>query len=140
MLGAQGANIGTRFLANAEAAAAASWQQAILAAESEDAIRFEVWKEIVAPASSLAYDTVPRVLPTPFVAAWRQRPNDARREAERLRGEIMTAIREGRTHELAPFTRQTAGLIHDIRPAGEMVTAIIAEAERALTAATGLIA
>ena len=128
VLGAQGANIGTRFLASAEAAAAESWQQAILAAESEDAIRFEVWKEILPPASSLADDTVPRVLPTPFVAAWRQRPDDARREAERLRGEIMTAIREGRTHEPAPFTGQTAGLIHDIRPAGEIVTAIIAEA------------
>lgn len=66
MRGAQGANIGTRFLASEEAASNA-WQAAILAAKSEDAIRFEVWAEIMPSASWDAYSTVPRVLPTPFI-------------------------------------------------------------------------
>ena len=139
MLGAQGANIGTRFLASQEASAPQAWKQAILATESEDAIRFEVWREILPPGGD-AYDTVPRVLRTPFVEAWRQRPDEAKRQAERLRGEIMTALREGRVHELVPFTGQTAGLIRDVRPAGEIVRAIVAEAEQALVGAAGLIA
>ena len=139
VLGAQGANIGTRFLASQEASAHEAWKQAILTAESEDAVRFAVWKEIFPPSSSRAYETVPRVIRTPFVSAWHERPDDARREAERLRGEIMSALRQGRTYELVPFTGQTAGLIHDIAPAGEIVRRIVAEAEDVLKHAATLV-
>jgi nitronate monooxygenase/enoyl-[acyl-carrier protein] reductase II len=45
----------------------------------------------------------------------------------------MTALREQRVHDLVPFAGQTAGLIHDIRPANEIVRRIIAEAEQALS-------
>src|ERR671933_1980361 len=67
VVGAQGANVGTRFLASEEASADDSWKQGILATESEDVIRFEVWREIFPPASEGAYDTAPRVMPTSFV-------------------------------------------------------------------------
>jgi enoyl-[acyl-carrier protein] reductase II len=133
VLGAQGANIGTRFLASEEASAHEAWKQAILTADSEDAVRFAVWKEIFPPSSSRAYETVPRVIRTPFVSAWHERADDARREAERLRGEIMSALRQGRAYELLPFTGQTVGLIHDIAPAGEIVRRIVAEAEDVLS-------
>ena len=139
VLGAQGANIGTRFLASQEASAHEAWKQAILTAESEDAVRFAVWKEIFPPSSSRAYETVPRVIRTPFVGAWHERPDDARREAERLRGEIMSALRQGRVYELVPFTGQTAGLIHDIAPAGEIVRRIVAEAGDVLSHAAMLV-
>ena len=139
VLGAQGANIGTRFLAAEEASAAAAWKQAILATESEDVVRFEVWKAIFPPASSRAYDTVPRVMRTPFVDQWQQHPDDAREQAERLRGEIMTTVHERRPHELLPFTGQSAGLIHDILPAGEIVRRLVAEAEQALVGAASVI-
>jgi enoyl-[acyl-carrier protein] reductase II len=139
MLGAQGVNIGTRFLASREAAASAAWKAAIVAAASEDATRFDVWRTIMPAASSSAYDTVPRVLSTPFVAEWRDRPDEVRREAERLRGEVIAAVRERRTEELLPFTGQTAGLIDDILPAGEIVRQVVAMAERLLMEAPRLI-
>src|SRR6266571_4854812 len=41
VLGAQGVNLGTRFLASVEAPISADWKQALLAAESEDAIKVE---------------------------------------------------------------------------------------------------
>jgi len=135
VLGAQGANVGTRFLASEEASADDSWKRAILATESEDVVRFEVWKEIFPPASEGAYETAPRVLRTPFVEEWQRRPEEARREAERLRGELMSVVRERRPHELVPFTGQTAGMIHDILPAGEIVHGMVSEAEEALRAA-----
>jgi enoyl-[acyl-carrier protein] reductase II len=139
VLGAQGANIGTRFLAAQEASAAEAWKQALLTTESEDVIRFEVWQEIFPPVGGSAYPTVPRVLRTPFVDEWRQRPDTAKQQAERLRDEIMAAVREHRPDKLMPFAGQTAGLIHDILPAGEIVHRILVEAEQALNGAVRLI-
>jgi enoyl-[acyl-carrier protein] reductase II len=136
VLGAQGANVGTRFLASEEASADESWKRTILATESEDVVRFEVWKEIFPPASEGAYETVPRVMRTSFVEEWQRRPEEARREAERLQGELMRVVRERRVHELVPFTGQTAGMIHAVLPAGEIVRGMVSEAEEALRGAT----
>jgi enoyl-[acyl-carrier protein] reductase II len=138
VLGAQGANVGTRFLASEEASADESWKRTILATESEDVVRFEVWREIFPPSGEDAYETVPRVMRTPFVEEWQRRPEEARREAERLRDEVVSLVRQRRPHELVPFTGQTAGMIRDVLPAGEIVRGMAAEAEQALERANGL--
>jgi enoyl-[acyl-carrier protein] reductase II len=53
---------------------------------------------------------------------------------------IITAIREGRGHELVPFAGQSAGLIHDILlPAAGVVDRIVKEAREALQVATKLL-
>ena len=139
VLGAQGVNVGTRFVASDEASADDAWKSSIARAQAEDVVRFEAWQAIFPPPGGDAFDVVPRVIRTDFVQRWRSSA-DAEREAERLRDEVMGAVQRRRPQDILPFTGQTAGLIHDIRPAGEIVTAIIAEAERALTPATGLIA
>ena len=138
VLGAQGANVGTRFLASEEASAEEGWKRTILATESEDVVRFEVWKEIFPPASEGAYETAPRVMRTSFVEEWQRHPEEARREAERLRRELMSVVRERRVHELVPFTGQTAGMVRDILPAKEIVERMVSEAELALTRAAAL--
>ena len=61
-----------------------------------------------------------------------EREEDARRHADRLRGEIMASIRERRAPELTPFTGQSAGLIHEVLPAAEIVRGMVSEAEEAL--------
>jgi enoyl-[acyl-carrier protein] reductase II len=138
VLGAQGINIGTRFLASTEAPISTGWKQAILAAESEDAIQVEVWNDFLASVSG-AYGTVPRALSSPFIEAWRHRRDDAKREAERLRGEVMAAIRQGRLGDLLPCAGQTVGMIREILPAAEIVRRIVVEAEEALKRATSLL-
>jgi nitronate monooxygenase/enoyl-[acyl-carrier protein] reductase II len=138
VLGAQGANVGTRFLASEEASADDKWKQAILHTESEEVVRFEVFNEILPSRSDRAYETVPRVMRTVFVEEWQGRPEAARRESERLRAELMSAIKERRPHELLPFTGQTAGIIRDILPAAEIVRKMVAEAEHALERAATL--
>ena len=138
VLGAQGANVGTRFLASEEASADDKWKQAILHTESEEVVRFEVFNEILPSRSDRAYETVPRVMRTVFVEEWQGRPEAARRESERLRAELMSAIKERRPHELLPFTGQTAGIIRDILPAAEIVRKMVAEAEHALGRAATL--
>jgi enoyl-[acyl-carrier protein] reductase II len=135
VLGAQGANVGTRFLASEEATADEGWKRTILGAESEDAVRFEAWEGIFPPAGGGAYATVPRVLRTPFVEEWSGRTREARMEAGRLRDEVLSAIKGRTTHELLPFTGQTAGMVHEVSPAGEIVERMVAEAERALARA-----
>ena len=114
-LGAAGANVGTRFLAYSEAGIEEDWRR-IVAIEAEEAVRFETWSAIMPPPPPGAYDVVPRVIRTDFVGEWEERPDDAAaQQAERLRAEIMGALRGGRAHELTPFTGQTAGLIHAVR-------------------------
>jgi enoyl-[acyl-carrier protein] reductase II len=131
VLGAAGANVGTRFLASEEAGADAAWKRLILDAESEDAVRFEAWGAIM-PSGGSGYDVVPRVIRTDFVAEWERRPDDAGREADRLRAEIMASVEQRRPHDLTPFSGQTAGLIRDVMPAAEIVRGMVAEAEDAL--------
>src|SRR4051812_38583353 len=70
-------------------------------------------------------DGVPRVLRTLLVKEWLGRTQEARREAERLRDEVLSAIRGRTTHELLPFTGQTAGMVHDILPAREIVERMV---------------
>jgi len=72
------------------------------------------------------------VIRTEFVERWTGRASEAAEQAERLRGEVIDSIRTGRSHELTPFTGQTAGLIRDVRPAGEIVRGLAAEADAAL--------
>jgi enoyl-[acyl-carrier protein] reductase II len=135
VLGAQGANVGTRFLASEEASAEEGWKRTILQTESEDVVRFDAWAGIFPPAGGGAYATVPRVLLTPFVKEWLGRTQEASRQAERLRDEVLSAIRGRTTHELLPFTGQTAGMVHDILTAREIVERMVAEAELALARA-----
>jgi enoyl-[acyl-carrier protein] reductase II len=134
-LGAAGANVGTRFLASEEASTEEGWKRRIVEVGSEQAVRFETWSAIMPPRPPGAYDVVPRVIRTDFVRQWEARAGDAAAEAERLQAEIMGAIREGRTHELLPFTGQTAGLIQDVQPAAAIVRELVAGAGRALAAA-----
>lgn len=132
VLGAQGINIGTRFLASAEAPISPSWKQAILSAESEDSVKVDVWNDIMPVPGRGGYGTVPRALRTSFIDHWQQHRDEAVRTAERLQGEIMSAIQRGAFHELVPFAGQTVGLIHDILPASQIVRNLVDEAEQAM--------
>ena len=138
VLGAQGINIGTRFLASVEAPISEAWKQAIIAAESEDAVKVEVWNDIFPPRKS-AYDTVPRALRTPFIEKWQEHRGDAKAEAERLRNEVISAIQQGKMEEFVPWIGQTAGLVHEVLPAAEIVKRMMTEAEEALRGAAELL-
>jgi nitronate monooxygenase/enoyl-[acyl-carrier protein] reductase II len=134
-LGAAGANVGTRFLASDEAGVDPAWKARIVEAESEDAVRFESWSDVMPPGPS-AYDVVPRVVRTAFVDEWRARPGDVAAHADEIRAQVFGAFEAGRAHELVPFAGQTVGLVHDVRPAAAIVRTMAAEAEEALARIT----
>lgn len=137
-LGAQGINIGTRFIASVEATISEDWKRRIVAASSEDAVKVLFADAIFPPPSAGGYTgPSPRVLRTAFVDEWNARLDDVPAEAERLRTELLSALREERGHELVPFTGQTTGLIHEILPVHTIISRMVSEAERALQLAAG---
>jgi enoyl-[acyl-carrier protein] reductase II len=135
VLGAEGVNIGTRFLASQECAVPDQWKQSILRASSEQAVKVEFSDHVMPPPTAGGYVTVPRSLRTPFVDEWNARLGDAEKQSESLREELGAAIRAGRAHELIPLTGQTAGMIDEVLPAAEIVRRMAQDAEEALRAA-----
>lgn len=138
VLGAQGVNLGTRFLASEEAPISQAWKQAILEADSEDVVEVEVWSAISPPLAG-NYEGILRAIRTPFIEEWQQRREEAVKEAGRLRGEVMEAISQDRFGELLPLAGHTSGLIHEILPAGEILRRLVAEAQEALEGSAKLL-
>jgi nitronate monooxygenase/enoyl-[acyl-carrier protein] reductase II len=135
MLGAQGVNIGTRFLASVEAVSVdPQWKQRITIAESEDTVKANFINEVFPVSNPSSYKgTAPRALRTSFIEEWNQKPRDeVKSKAEQLRSTIVAGIREGKNHELVPFSGQSTGLIHEILPAGEIIRNIVKEAEETI--------
>ena len=104
----------------------------IVDAAAEDAVRVEVLNDIMPLPGGAGYGTVLRALRTPFIDTWQGRREEAKRDAERLRSEVLPVFTQGRVHELFPGAGQSAGLIYEIMPAGEIVRRIVAEARQAL--------
>jgi len=98
----------------------------------------EVWSDFLASLSG-EYRTVPRALFSPFIEAWSQRREEAKREAERLHEEVLAVAALGRLGELFPFTGQSTSMIRNVAPAAEIVHRVVAEAEEVLKRSTGLL-
>jgi enoyl-[acyl-carrier protein] reductase II len=134
MLGAEAINIGTRFLACEESPVSTAWKRSIVNAAAEDAIRVEVLNDIMPMPGSFGYGTVLRSLRSPFIEAWIERRAEARRDSERLRAELVQLTQQGRIGEAFPAAGQSAGLIREILPTGEIVRRIVDEARGLLAA------
>jgi enoyl-[acyl-carrier protein] reductase II len=132
MLGAVGVNMGTRFLASREAPIEDGWQQAILSARSEDAIKADALNDINPLPGTAGYGTVLRSIRTPFFDEWNAKREEAARERKRLQAEIRDAVVAGRRHEIVLTAGQTAGAITDVLPVAELIQRIVSEAESAL--------
>jgi nitronate monooxygenase/enoyl-[acyl-carrier protein] reductase II len=139
MLGAAGINIGTRFLASAEAPIADEWKQIILGAASEDAVKVDVFNDISPLPGTPGYGTTPRAIRTAFIDEWNPRRAEAREKQEELLAQIGKAGASGRFHELMPFAGQTTGAIREVRSAAELVKEIVRDAEALLSNAPALV-
>jgi enoyl-[acyl-carrier protein] reductase II len=132
VLGAQGVNIGTRFLAAAEADVPDAYKNAILAAASQDAVKVAFADSVFPPAGGPdPYSTRPRALRTPFIDRYNaQAPEDG----PAVGRELVDAVRAGRGHDLVPFGGQTAGLIDGVLPVREIVAGMVRDAAQRLAA------
>lgn len=132
VLGAEGINVGTRFLASEEAPISAAWKRSIVDASAEDAIRVEVLNDLMPMPGSFGYGTVLRSLRSSFIDTWLERRAEARHQSERLLAQLLELTQQGRIGEALPAAGQSSGLIRDIVPAGEIVRRIVEEARLAL--------
>jgi enoyl-[acyl-carrier protein] reductase II len=129
-LGAQGVSMGTRFLASRELAIADEWKRRVVEADALEAVKVPHSERVLPPYNRPGSRVEPRALRTPLIAQLQSHPEwiDPVRIGPRLR----EAVTEGRGHEYLPFAGQSAGLVHDILPAAEIVERVVAEAEAAL--------
>ena len=138
VLGAVGVSVGTRFLASTEAHISKEWQDRLVAASSEDTVKVEFADHVFPPPGPGGYPASPRVLKTHFVEEWNRRKTEVASHAPDLSYVMISAVKEGRGHEYVPFSGQSAGLIHEIMPAAEILHSMVSEAEAALTRAGAL--
>lgn len=86
LIGAQGINSSTRFLASVETAVSHDWKKRIVYASSEDAIKGEFINDVFpSPSKDIYQETFPRALRTSLIDRWNGRPrNEAEQQAEQL--------------------------------------------------------
>ncbi len=87
LLGDQGINIGTRFLASTETAVSQDLKNKAISAASEDAIKAEFINIVFPTASKDTYEEAsPRALRAPFIEQWNGRSrNEVEQQTEQLR-------------------------------------------------------
>lgn len=126
-LGAQGVSMGTRFLASEELGIAEAWKRRIVEADAADAVKVANSERVLPPFSRPGSRVEPRALRTPLIEQLREHPEwiDPAAVGPRIRASVLG----GGGDEYLPFAGQSAGLIHEILPAAEIVRRVVAEAE-----------
>ncbi len=130
MLGAEGALIGTRFYASAEALGADAAKQRIAAATGDDTSRtrvFDVVRKLPWPEANTG-----RALRNAFLGRWQGREADLARELEREHPAYHDAVRRSDFDTAVVWAGEAVDLIDRVEPAAALVARIGAQAERQL--------
>jgi nitronate monooxygenase/enoyl-[acyl-carrier protein] reductase II len=125
MLGAQGVLVGTRFLATPEARGRGHSKDVILNALGSQTVASKFFDDVLGlrwPGALV------RSIRNPLLDRWAQRQQDWALAAEQIRPSLEAALAAGDF----VIAGESAGLIHDIVPAGELVARIAREAEALL--------
>jgi nitronate monooxygenase/enoyl-[acyl-carrier protein] reductase II len=132
VLGAAGANLGSRFLASDEAPVGERWKKALLTAPAEDWVQVEFMNALRPNPGTLGYRTRVRALRTAYVDRWESRADEVRADPTEALTELLDAATADGLEELFVSGGQSAGLLERLRPAAEIVRTLVAEAEQAL--------
>jgi nitronate monooxygenase len=143
-LGADGVVLGTRLLASTESGAHDIYKQKVVAATEEDTVRTTLFGR--------GWPNAPhRTLRTPFVEQWLgdEKRGSEERTDEPVIGQItLGGMRmplqrfggippardaEGDIESMSLLAGQSAGLVHDIRPAAEVIRDIVAQGTQVLS-------
>lgn len=130
MLGAEGAWMGTRFYASRESGGGKWEKERMLEAGTDDTVLTQIYD------LTLEYpfprEVGDRVLRNDYTAIWHGRNDEVIARREELRTQVVAAMREGNARIAAVRAGNAVGMIHEIKPAAEIVREIVAEAEHIL--------
>lgn len=135
-LGAQGVLIGTRFLASTEMAIDRAWKERIVEADATEAIKVPSHERVLPPFTldqPPGAPPAPRALRTPLIDQLEADPESV--DSASIGPAFVADVRAGGGHDRLPFTGQSAGLVHDIAPAAEIMARLVAETEASLASA-----
>ncbi len=137
MLGAEGALIGSRFWASSEALVHPAFQNAAATANGDSTIRttvVDLVRKIDWPKPFTA-----RVMKNRFVAEWHGREAQLGEPAvlDREMSRYMSAMQGGDPENTGVWVGEAAGLIQDVRPAGDLLQKIVSDAELLLSRKAG---
>jgi enoyl-[acyl-carrier protein] reductase II len=122
MLGAQGALIGTRFLATPEARGRGHSKDVILNALGSQTVASKFYDDVLGLVWPGA---IVRTIKHPLLEEWAERQQEWTLAADQLRPSLDAAITAGDF----VLAGESAGLIHDIVPAAELVSRIARQAD-----------
>ncbi len=135
MLGADGAWMGTRFVASFESTGQESDKQRIVAAGTDDFILTRVY-DIVSDAP-FPEVIAERILRNEFTATWHGRETEVAARKSELHEQLQQAAAAGDTSVARTLAGNSAGLVAGIEPAADIVRRIVAEAEAILRTRPG---
>jgi nitronate monooxygenase len=130
MLGAEGALLGTRFYASEEAEGHPEAKRRIVAASAGETIRSTIFD--VSRGFRWPSEYTGRLLRNTHSEKWSGREAELRAQAEDVQKVYAEARGRGDFDIAGVIAGEACALIHDIRPAGELVARIVMEAERLL--------
>ncbi|MEO5574883.1 MAG: nitronate monooxygenase [Gaiellaceae bacterium] len=128
-LGADGILMGTRFIATAECAMAESDKEGVVASDGHDTVVTSVHDTFSGRDWPGAWSRGPR---NRFVEEWLGREPELRRRRNEVRKRLAAAAERGDRDYWLMWFGQSAGLVDAVRPAGEIVREVVAEAEEIL--------
>lgn len=128
-LGAQGAVLGTRFLATKESPLHPNFKQAVLDSDGHDTMLTEI-PDIV--RGNVWPGAMARSRRNAFIERWAGREWELRERQPEALAALQEAWAAGDAANVSLLIGQDAGLIRDIPAAGELVERIVAEAEALL--------
>ena len=138
MLGADGVLIGSRLVASLEAETPQGFHDAIVVADGDATVKTTVVDVVRGYPWSAEFSG--RALRNSFVRSWHGREHvlaePATNAVERER--YWKMFRSGDADNTGVFIGEAAGLIRDVRPAGEILKAMVAEAEALLQTGPGM--
>lgn len=135
MLGASGILVGTRFWATPEALGSDAAKQLLTTARGDDTLRtrvFDIVRELDWPEGYSG-----RAIANAFSRQWHGNEQELAKNLKPETEAYWKAANAGDTSRAVVFAGEGLDLIHDIKPAGEIVALIAEEAERLLRTQAG---
>lgn len=137
MLGAQGAVIGTRFLATAESLIHANAKARIVAASGDRTIRTRIFDIVRGKDWPREFDG--RALRNAFTDRWHGNEEELAHALDVERPRFLAAQKRGDVNNGLIFAGEAVDLVHEVQPAARVVETLASETVAALQAASSLI-